>query len=214
MSTQEQRKYYEASHLDERIPHINLLVANKIAEAMADMFEVEPDLMRTIRHEEEEEVNAAVIYVGDGLDMGDWPAVTDPLNEDKFVLEFGQGSERLFVDTRRDVGLPLFQSMVRILQAEAEAEGKVYLPSLVPRAKGNEVPRKRTWLTSYADYSGDDDIMALVGTVNSDGEPTMEPIDIRPKPFEAVTIGTRPGVIVTNKLVGTYAQIDPVALDL
>lgn len=212
MITPEQSDYYKATHLDrEHISHGHLVVAGKIMDTMVDTFVVGPDSVRTIPHEEDGQTNAAVIYVGDGLDMGSWSAITDPDNAYDFMLDIGNGSKSLKVDTRRDIEFPLFQSMVKILQAEARCEDKAYLPSLVSRANGNALPRVRTWLTGYADYEDAEDDIALVGVVPNDGEPTMQPAETHPTKLDALTIGFRPAVIVSNTLVGQYAQIDPVA---
>jgi hypothetical protein len=219
MSTQEQLDFLKTTYLDiEHIPHAHVMVADKIADAMAETFEVDPELVRTIPHDENGRTKAAVVYVGDGLDTGGLAALHRPLNDDTFTMHIGEGPGTVAIDSRPDMMIPLFKTMVRILQAQAMLDNKEYRPELLAKADSNEMTRSQTLLTGYTipeegeeEAAADDpDVYVHLGVVEANGEPKLKLV--APKCMEAIALrtGTRPGVVVRDDLVSRYIQLNPI----
>jgi hypothetical protein len=217
MSTQEQPDFYQASYLEdsEGISYSHLVVASKITAAIVETFEVDQGLVRTIPHNEDGKTKAAVVYVGDGLHKGDLGTIHHPYNDDEFMLEVREGQKSIDVDSRADMVFPLFETMVRILQAEAMLDKMDYCPDLLAKAHSNEMTRPGTLLTGHnirGDEEGEeDDQVAYVhlGVVVAAGEAVRRRIKPHDMKKLAPRVGFRPGVVIRDALVDQYMELNP-----
>ena len=206
MSSQRQPGHHEVAYIDhDVITHADLVVASHVIDVIAAEFELDQGLVRAIPiHDTPGGIRPAVVYIGDGLDFGDWRDIND--RDYEFITEIDEGIE---VDTRDGMIYPTFASMVRLLNAQAAGRGKVFNPKKLPPSKPDARHRHMTWLTGYgASFESGE---ALVGLVRSNGDPTIQ---TRPIDRYSPVIGFRPAVIIGEELVAQYAELHPSIRDL
>lgn len=199
-------QYYEAAYLDqEEIPHVDLLVATQLADAMVENFALPPSLVSVIPVRERPDiVRAAVVYTGDGLDMGGWDEITAEEDADEFLIVTGDG---ILADSRAGMEWPVYAGMVHTLQARAKLEGRTFNPSSLTPASEDGSRRTRTWITGYYSSAANDE-HALVGYVDSNGVPGIKTYSTA---SAYATIGFRPSVVVRPELIAQYYQANPIS---